>query len=316
MQSKLRYKIVTGPAAIDIVARIISAGQKALFDAKAIDVFLKFIARYAIDVSRQPVAQIDDQIVAYGLCLVNPGATGNVFLPDDFPQLPGEYDFPTVAAGVLTFLAEKIDPWNLAFLQTMVCDENSPTCQIFQKAGFSPLCRLMTMQTNVPPPTQPENSGFHEWVQYNQSTRERFAAVILQSYEGSIDCPRLTGLRTGQEILTGHYHSGLFEPQGWWILHHNHRDAGVLMLNGTEENPRLLEIVYMGLTPQSRGTGLGQILLHHAFDVCRRLGKNTLRLAVDCDNTPAIKLYRKFGFQEIGYQTVMAVLNENRRRNY
>ncbi len=311
---KMIFKIVSGPEALDIVSRFASMGRVGCDREETLAVFLKFLARYEIDTSRQAAAFLGDRMVGYCLCLVNPGATAGVFLPETFPELGGEEHFFETAAGILRCLAEQVEGWDLAMMQAMVADENSKPARIFTAGGFNVLCRLTMMEAGVEIETPKAPAEDIQWRFFGQVPEERFSDLILQTYEGSKDCPRLTGLRTGREILAGHRCSGLFEPEGWAILQFRGRDAGVLLLNSTEEDPRRMELIYMGLAPWARGVGLGDSILDQAFDIARGKEKKTIRLAVDCENTSAIRLYRRFKFKETARQTVLAVLNESRRQ--
>ncbi len=314
MDNSLHYSIVTDCEALEVVRRMISGEQQGAASAQEmLDVFLRFASRYKIDVSRQAVARLNDQIVGYCLCLVNPGATASIFLPERFCELRSPYSFQEVAVEVLRTLASQIEAWNLAIMQAMVVDETSIVAEVFRRAGFQDLCRLEIMESPVDTKEPSAARTDLEWVRFESHREEQFASTILQTYEGSQDAPRLTGLRTGREILAGHENSGIFEPEGWWMLRYQGRDAGVILLNSTEEDPDRAELIYMGLVPWAREKGLGNELLGYGFRVAGNLGKKVFRLSVDCANQPAIRLYRKFGFRTVGQQTVLAVLNEKRR---
>jgi ribosomal-protein-alanine N-acetyltransferase len=60
------------------------------------------------------------------------------------------------------------------------------------------------------------------------------------------------------------------------------------------------ELLTIVLEPETRGRGLaGDLLAHHASSV-RKAGGEMLFLEVAADNAPALALYRKAGFHEIG----------------
>lgn len=60
------------------------------------------------------------------------------------------------------------------------------------------------------------------------------------------------------------------------------------------------ELLTIVLEPETRGRGLaGGLLAHHALSV-RKAGGEMLFLEVAADNAPALALYRKAGFVEIG----------------
>lgn len=49
-----------------------------------------------------------------------------------------------------------------------------------------------------------------------------------------------------------------------------------------------------------RGRGIGGELLEALIEICTDLNLKTFTLEVNTSNTPAIKLYEKFGFQNLG----------------
>jgi ribosomal protein S18 acetylase RimI-like enzyme len=67
-------------------------------------------------------------------------------------------------------------------------------------------------------------------------------------------------------------------------------------------NPRLAHRggLGMGLIPEYRGRGVGTKLLSSVLDHAKRSGLEKIELYVYTSNTPAIALYRKFGFLEEG----------------
>jgi ribosomal-protein-alanine N-acetyltransferase len=73
--------------------------------------------------------------------------------------------------------------------------------------------------------------------------------------------------------------------------------SGFAMLRLAEDESELLTIA---VDPKSRGRGLGRALLAAAFSDLAMSPVKTMFLEVDETNTPAIALYRGFGFTEIG----------------
>ncbi len=60
------------------------------------------------------------------------------------------------------------------------------------------------------------------------------------------------------------------------------------------------EILSVAVEPKARGRGLaGELLRHHLSRVAAR-GIARIFLEVGEDNTPALRLYRKAGFREVG----------------
>jgi ribosomal protein S18 acetylase RimI-like enzyme len=59
-------------------------------------------------------------------------------------------------------------------------------------------------------------------------------------------------------------------------------------------------VLGMGVLASHRGAGIGRRLLEACLDHAPRSGIGKVELTVYASNTPAIELYRKFGFTEIG----------------
>lgn len=62
------------------------------------------------------------------------------------------------------------------------------------------------------------------------------------------------------------------------------------------------DIPEMGMALHSayRGQGVGTALMQALFDELHRSGYTRVSLSVDPNNTAAVKLYRRFGFEEVG----------------
>ncbi len=149
-------------------------------------------------------------------------------------------------------------------------------------------------------------------------TRERIDAWLVEaldrSYIHTQDCPELCGLRAMDDVLDSHRSVGVFDPSLWWIVLDGADHAmACLMLSVCPEQDSV-ELVYLGLAPEARGRGLGAALL--AFGM-RRLydgplapapiagqaqigGTGGVTCAVDSRNAPAVKLYRRAGFERFG----------------
>ena len=63
--------------------------------------------------------------------------------------------------------------------------------------------------------------------------------------------------------------------------------------------PGVLELAKMAVSAGARGHGYGDLLLRAAIDYARRTGVRKLMLVSNTTLVPAIRLYRKHGFQEV-----------------
>ncbi|NBI79009.1 GNAT family N-acetyltransferase [Anaerotruncus colihominis] len=80
------------------------------------------------------------------------------------------------------------------------------------------------------------------------------------------------------------------------------RIVGVYILhpNNTGHCAHIANASY-GVSSDTRGTGMGERLVLHSLEMCKKRGFVGLQFnAVVCSNTAAIRLYEKLGFERIG----------------
>jgi ribosomal protein S18 acetylase RimI-like enzyme len=73
-------------------------------------------------------------------------------------------------------------------------------------------------------------------------------------------------------------------------------DVGVLML-ADHPDARHWELMYMGLVPEVRGKRWGEQITRHAQWLAGQVGVERIVLAVDSTNLPALRMYRRTGFE-------------------
>jgi ribosomal protein S18 acetylase RimI-like enzyme len=137
---------------------------------------------------------------------------------------------------------------------------------------------------------------------YSAANHQRLLTVLEQSYEGTLDCPRLNGIRRAEDVLASYRQSGQFNPARWFLASQPApkqpaiaEDIGCLLL---AEHPAddQWELIYVGLIPAARDRGYGRQLVRHAQWLTRLAGRTRLVLSVDAGNGPALGLYASEGF--------------------
>jgi ribosomal protein S18 acetylase RimI-like enzyme len=123
-----------------------------------------------------------------------------------------------------------------------------------------------------------------------------FHQALLDSYEGTEDCPEISGVRTVEEILEGHSAQGKYDPARWWLARAERKPVGVLLLCEVPEWAAW-DVAYVGVVPEARGHGFGRELMHRALSAARADGVARLTLSVDVRNQPALNLYTGLGFE-------------------
>ena len=144
-------------------------------------------------------------------------------------------------------------------------------------------------------PTAPQ-AGQLIFEPYSPAGSDRMGQIIQQTYQGTLDCPQLDGVRQHDDILHGYQHTGVFHCENWLFVRKNDEDIGCLLLADHPEVD-MFELVYMGLTPRQRGQGLGLDITRQALWLAGHQGRGRMTLAVDAGNEPAINMYAAAGFK-------------------
>jgi mycothiol synthase len=241
------------------------------------------------------VGREEDEIVSCCLSVDSPGRTSAVYTPSWIPD--GQAADRLVS--LLNEAAERARHRQIHFLQSIIPLEASLERKILERAAFERLAELIYMDNDLtlpllvgkPPPSLTR-------VTYSPDTHSLFAKVVLETYEGSLDCVRLNGLREIDEILDTHRATGVFDPLMWFVGVAEGDPVGALLLARIPEQAAV-EVVYMGLRPSYRGRGYATALLTHGTRIARDQAALRMTLAVDVLNVPARHLYEQFGFREL-----------------
>ena len=143
---------------------------------------------------------------------------------------------------------------------------------------------------------------------------EWIVSALEASYVDTLDCPELCGMRGMDDVLDSHKSVGVFDPALWWIALDESDVARACLLLAVCPEQDSVELVYLGLDPNVRGLGLGSTLvqfgLRRLYDGSLGAGSATgkprveggggITCAVDSRNAPAMKLYRRSGFERFG----------------
>lgn len=142
---------------------------------------------------------------------------------------------------------------------------------------------------------------------------EVFGAALEASYEQTLDCPELCGMRSIDDVLESHRSTGQFDARLWWVILETGPSAtvtarkplGCLLLNPCKDQ-QTIELVYVGLAISARGKGWAKPLLLHGMTTSLRGRRGyEVACAVDDRNTPARNLYASLGFREAGHRVAM-----------
>ena len=239
-----------------------------------------------------------------GTCLVAPAAGRCAAI---FPPRFVAWD-DDLAAGLLRAAAAMACRAGARFIQTRTDlpavasvkagpDPASPLARALGRAGFDRLAVLVYLRRAVWPLDRHLllPAGLR-WCHYSPFRRRQFAQTIARTYEDSLDCPKMAGLRTVRQTIAAHRHTGQFSPRTWWIALDGREAVGISLLNNFQGRG---ELVYLGTVPEARRRGIGRALLCRAIRDTAEMGLPQMGLAVDADNVPAVRLYQSMGFKEI-----------------
>jgi len=131
----------------------------------------------------------------------------------------------------------------------------------------------------------------------------RLIHLLERTYVGTLDCPRIDGLRKTADVVAGYRSVGEFHPELWQIVRHGGDDVGCLLVN-LHPDVNHAEIVYLGLIPEVRGRGWGLLLTRRAQQLARERHCERVVLAVDAANEPAARLYADAGFSQFDRRAI------------
>ncbi|RMH28405.1 MAG: GNAT family N-acetyltransferase [Planctomycetota bacterium] len=170
----------------------------------------------------------------------------------------------------------------------------------FEAAGFTSVGELLYLRRSWadPGPVSPASPVEGVTVQpWRPGLEPELARALTRSYEGTLDCPELCGLREVDDVIESHKATGVFDPALWWLVRLDGAPAGALLLNPVPAQGHT-ELVYLGLAPALRGRGVAWWLLRRGLSHLADRSHRTVLCAVDTRNTPARALYERAGFTD------------------
>ncbi len=102
-------------------------------------------------------------------------------------------------------------------------------------------------------------------------------------------------LRAGKTPWEARWRSRRFTDVAFNVLAVDAAGTAVGMVSGVEGDP--VELISLWVAPDARGRGVGDLLVRAVLGYA---GTRPTRLNVYPDNAPAIALYRRHGFAELG----------------
>lgn len=278
---------------LDAAARLVCTGGRP--DRAAGARFLQDAQRNAIPLDRfwawvEPDGSIESAVLA----VRSPGRTALLFASRPVGFGRGEKIARTLQSACRSLACEGV-----VIAQGLLEPGERAERKVFAQAKFDVLAHLGYLHRPLSDSPRTERVVWPHGVSietYAADNHDDFVRALDASYEETLDCPALTGIRCAEDILAGHRATGQFDPALWTLLRVDELPSGVLLLNPSQRLGTV-ELVYIGLAKPARGRGLGRLLLRHGLTQVSARPEQTMTLAVDEHNVPAIRLYYAAGFR-------------------
>jgi len=261
-------------------------------------VMQQMMTRSGPTASRLWWARADRKTLAVALLIEGAGRTSMLFFSP--PEAPG-VDRQWLVRLIHEISRDAIEG-GVSLVQALIEPDADRQEAVLVDSGLMLLADLSYMNRDLLS-CPPKDQGAREnlvWRNYKQFTEVELGEVISQTYENSLDCPALRGVREMPDVIAGHKCSGVFCPEAWWIVAQGDQasPAGCILVNDSIKTPTA-DIVYMGVVPEFRRQGLAAVLLERAVAGASERNCEGISVAVDTRNDYAIRVYEQSGFIEI-----------------
>jgi ribosomal protein S18 acetylase RimI-like enzyme len=245
------------------------------------------------------LARRKSQLVGAVVCVRLAGASGLVWPPQAVSGSPRRQVEDDLLKAACTWLRQG----GAKLAQAILRPDETPLAEPLERNGFLHVTTLGYLRHDLKgisgltsSALRPPNGKGVSFVGYTHCDRGLFQQTLMGTYEGTLDCPELNGLRSVDEIMTGHRDQGKHDPDLWWLALQGRHTVGVLLLTNMPEWDAL-DISYLGVLPEARGHGLGRVLAAKTLCEARARQVKQVTLAVDCRNLPAWNMYQGLGFE-------------------
>ena len=283
------------PAEVETAVKLVLAGPNGQISQGHLRDFLAFINSRQSAMENLWIAEQDGKILQSLLGVNNPGRTILLLSPPQPEAGPSEHLLKSLVDSLCRTAAAQ----GVHLAQALLDPQDAVTQRAFYGSGFRLMAELIYLQTEIRSALPgPQLHAGDQWVNYSPSTHELFRRAIQATYQDSLDCPALNGMRDIEDVIEGHKVAGEFDPGLWFVLVRGDNPIGVLLLAISRRHDQM-ELVYLGLAPEARGKQIGALLMRQALTLAFQHKRARLTLAVDARNVPAIKLYYRHGLARL-----------------
>lgn len=254
---------------------------------------LRLTEQHELDQHGVWVVRGHDELLAALVCLPVPGASALVWPPQAVPHSRRLEIEGQLLDAALGWLRER----GIKMAQTLLSSTEIELARPLERNGFVHITNLWYLRHDLGFPMEllaAEKPLYYQ--SYVSCDRDLFHKTLIRTYEGTLDCPEVNGIRDLKEIIEGHQAQGRHDPRRWFLAFVENIPVGVLMLTEIPEWQGW-DVSYVGVVPEARGRGVGRELTCRALRDAQSAGAVQVTLAVDDRNYPARNLYERLGFE-------------------
>jgi ribosomal protein S18 acetylase RimI-like enzyme len=236
------------------------------------------------------------------VCTTAPGAGGLIWPPQSTTGEP-----PAVEDELIRRACDWLRRRGAKLAQTLLPPDEFPIGASLLRNGFAHVTTLWYMRHTLELSAVLLSKG--EQLTYRPYPRasDLFHETLLRTYDGTADCPEISGVRTIEEVIAGHRAQGDHDPQRWWLALRADQPVGVLLLTRMTDWEGW-DVSYVGVVPEARRQGVGAELMRKALLEAKSAGAGQMTLSVDARNKAAWELYRRLEFEPFEQREVLLAI--------
>ena len=195
-------------------------------------------------------ARQGDRLLAAQLAQSLPGRAAVVW-PPQFTAMHAD-ERARLTGRIFPLLMTALAATGAHLAQALVARGDEECGKIFEIGGFTRAADLLYLAAEVHGAVDESLPLPFEIEAFTPAAEQRLGQLIDRTYVGTLDCPRLDGLRRTEDVIAGYQAVGQFHPELWLIARHEGVDVGCLLVN-LHPDVQHAEIVYVALAPEVRG---------------------------------------------------------------
>lgn len=287
------------PAAFDLALQQVPDAERPTRVANA----LALLGAGEIDPAGIIVARTPHGLAGVQVCVPLRGSSGVFWLPQVKSPWRDRDLAQRLVQAALTWLRGR----GAKLAQALVHPNDLTQTEALTHCGFQHVTRLQYLRhdlIDIPAAPTPAELRFRAFA---PDIEPVFQLTLLRTYEQTLDCPELNGIRTIEEVMDGHRAQGIWRPDTWWLASLASEPAGIVLLTQLADVDGY-DLSYVGVLPEYRRHGLGKALALHAMHAASDRDTLQLLLAVDQRNHPARRLYQSLGFEPTECREVLLLV--------